>query len=357
MSFEDQAKALFRRHAEQVSLSHIRRPIDFTCSGTPRLSVVMPLHNQFALTLASLSLLRQTFAGDLDVVLVDSGSVDHTIQLDRYVRGATLLRFETNIGFVRACSAGLEQTRADAVLYLNNDVLLAPGAVDAALARSLVGADIGAVGGKVIRSHGHLQEAGCIIWQDGSTMGYLRDAWPMAPEANFVRDVDYCSGVCLMVRGALVRYMGGFDLDYAPAYYEDVDLCVRLHRAGYRVVYRSRGVSPARGVWQRRLVDRGGGTERAQSSVFTRKHADWLARQFAHDPETIVAARSRGGAGDASSTSRTTCRCGTSALATDDQHDIVATLAGRGSTSPWCPCIRVPPRWRRSTPTFPTRSR
>ncbi len=59
---------------------------------------------------------------------------------------------------------------------------------------------IGAVGGKIIRANGQLQEAGSIIWDDGTTTGYLRDASPLAPEANYVRDVDYCSAVFLLCR-------------------------------------------------------------------------------------------------------------------------------------------------------------
>jgi len=113
--------------------------------------------------------------------------------------GATQLRFDTNIGFLKGCNAALPSASADFVLLLNNDVELAPGAVAAALHRLASDPAIGAVGGKVIRTHGLLQEAGNIIWRDGVTSGYLRDASPLAPEANFVRDVDFCSGVFLML--------------------------------------------------------------------------------------------------------------------------------------------------------------
>jgi glycosyltransferase involved in cell wall biosynthesis len=65
----------------------------------------------------------------------------------------------------------------------------------------------------------------------------MRDASPAAPEANFVRDVDFCSALFLMVRGDLLQQLDGFAPDFAPAYYEDADLCVRIAQAGYRVVY------------------------------------------------------------------------------------------------------------------------
>jgi GT2 family glycosyltransferase len=126
---------------------------------------------------------------------------------------------------------------ADAVLYLNNDLELAPGAIAAGLHRLKSDTQIGAVGGMIVRTHGVLQEAGGIVWRDGSTQGYMRDASPLAPEANFVREVDFCSGAFLMARRALLVELKGFDEAFVPASYEDVDLCLRMAAAGYRVVY------------------------------------------------------------------------------------------------------------------------
>ena len=126
-----------------------------------------------------------------EIVVVDSGSTDETRAIARYVEGATIIRFEDNVGFLRGCNAALHAVSTPAVLFLNNDVELGPGAVPLALQRLHSDPRIGAVGGKVVRTHGLLQEAGNIIWRDGTTKGYLRDASPLSPEANFVRDVDF----------------------------------------------------------------------------------------------------------------------------------------------------------------------
>ena len=123
------------------------------------------------------------------------------------------------------------------MLYLNNDVELARRAVAAALRRLRSDPAIGAVGAKIVRTHGLLQEAGGIVWRDGSTSGYMRDASPLAPEANFVRDADYCSAAFLLVGTALLRELEGFDDAYAPAYYEDTDYACGFLEAGFRLVY------------------------------------------------------------------------------------------------------------------------
>ena len=234
---EPQAKALFRLGAANLLPGLAREGIDFTFIGRPELSIILVVHEQFALTLRALSSIRQNYSGAIELILVDGGSTDETRQIGRYVRGVHILSLATNIGYLRACNAALNFATADIVLYLNNDIELAPLAIAAALRRLASDHRIGAVGGKIIRSHGRLQEAGCVIWRDASTQGYLRDASPQASEANFVRDVDFCSAVFLAVRAGLLADLGGFDDAYAPAYFEDADLCVRIAQAGYRVVF------------------------------------------------------------------------------------------------------------------------
>ena len=234
---EVEARTLFRRRARTLSVPHARTRLHFETSGTPALSVVMVLHNQFELTMMALGSLRANYPGDIDLVLIDSGSVDETVHITRYVTGATHFHFDTNIGFLLGCNAALQFATGDAVLYLNNDTELAPGAIAAALRRLDNDPGIGAVGGMILRTHGLVQEAGNIVYRDGSTLGYGRDASPLAPEVNFARDVEFCSGVFLLARRALLNELEGFDEAFAPAYYEDADLCLRIREAGYRVVY------------------------------------------------------------------------------------------------------------------------
>ena len=123
------------------------------------------------------------------------------------------------------------------LLVLNNDAQLQPGALRSALTTIGSSPDIGAVGGRIILLDGTLQEAGSIIWRDGSCLGYGRGDDPFAPTYMFRRDVDYCSGAFLLTPRALWNQMGGFDEKYKPAYYEETDYCMRLWERGLRVVF------------------------------------------------------------------------------------------------------------------------
>ena len=288
---EIQSKQLFARAAESMLPQLARQGLDFTVHGTPHLSVIVVLHNQFALTMMAMASLRANTAGPIELILVDSGSYDETRHIDRYIAGAKLIRFSHNAGFVEACNTALAHVTAPALLYLNNDLLLGMNACTLALARLNSAPDIGAVGAKFIRTNGALQEAGSIIWRDGSTFGYLRGADPNTPEANFVREVDFCSGAFLMLRTDLVRSLGGFDDDYRPAYYEEADLCVRLRKSGYRILYDPAVVvqhfeyGSADAAASTRLMLR-------NHKIFVAKHLDYLRYQHPPRARNAVHARS-----------------------------------------------------------------
>ncbi len=287
---EQQSKQLFARAADNMLPQLARRGLDFSVSGAAELSVIVVLHNQFALTMMAMASLRANFVGAIELILVDSGSYDDTRHIERTITGAKLIRFPYNAGFVESCNTALAHVSAPAVLYLNNDLLLGPDACRLALDRLFSAPDIGAVGGKLIRTHGQLQEAGSIIWRDGTTFGYLRDGDPNAPEANFVREVDYCSGAFLMLRSEEVRRLGGFDDDYRPAYYEEADLCVRLRKSGWRILYDPSVViqhfeyGSADATASTRLMQR-------NHRIFVSKHLDYL--RYQHPPARRHAVHAR----------------------------------------------------------------
>ncbi|WP_293715328.1 glycosyltransferase, partial [Thiolapillus sp.] len=175
--------------------------------------------------------------GGYEVVIVDNDSTDETERLLERVDGATIIRNDENKGFLLACNAGAKVAKGKYLLFLNNDAVLLNDSVSKAVQVIEQGDGIGAVGGKILLLDGSLQEAGSLVWNDGSCLGYGRCDLPDKPEYMFRRDVDYCSGAFLMVPLALFDELGGFDPVFAPAYYEETDFCLRLHENGYKVIY------------------------------------------------------------------------------------------------------------------------
>jgi GT2 family glycosyltransferase/glycosyltransferase involved in cell wall biosynthesis len=289
---EPAAKQLFIRKAMTNLALFARRKLDFSAAAPPDLSVIMVLFEKFELTMLSLCALRDNYAGAIELIIIDNASTDDSPRIGEVVIGAKITLLPQNIGYSRAANLGLQQVTTPQLLLLNNDVELGHGAIAAAIARLQSDPRIGAVGGKIIRTHGSLQEAGSIIWKDGTVSGYMRDAAALAPEANFVRDVDFCSGVFLFCSTSLIQQLGGFDPDFSPAYYEDVDLCRRIWVAGYRVIYDPAVVihhleygSAANSEASKALMQRG-------RQIFLRKHENHLQTKRENTPQNAIFARS-----------------------------------------------------------------
>ncbi len=263
-------------------------------SVRPDVSIILVLFNQAELTFGCLLSLADSLAGrDLrvEVIVLDNGSSDATAELLLRTDGARVIRSATNVHFLRGVNRAAQAAQGRHLLLLNNDAQLLPGSLEAALAALESSGDIGAVGGRIVLPDGTLQEAGSIIWQDGTCAGYARGRTPTDADLLFRRDVDFCSGAFLMTPRELFERLGGFDERYAPAYYEETDYCVRLWQAGYRVVYEPDAVvlhyefGSAAGSAE--ALDR----QRRNLSVFRERHRTWLAGQRPRAPENLLAAR------------------------------------------------------------------
>jgi GT2 family glycosyltransferase len=288
-------KEAVRAEAEQDLGAFLARGerLVFVASAQPRVSVVVVLYNQAGLSLLCLQALAELRDPGLELIIVDNASSDRMPQLLARVDGAQVLRQSTNLGFLRAVNLAAAQARGKYLLLLNNDAVVFPETIARAAARLDAEPDAGAVGGPILLWDGRLQEAGSIVWNDGSCLGYGRGDSPDAGPYRYLRDVDYCSGAFLMVRRALFERLGRFDDVFAPAYYEESDFCVRLWEAGHRIVY-----DPSVRVRHFEFAsDAGSGRALAlqvrNRERFVARHPDFLAARPAPAPAHLLLARER----------------------------------------------------------------
>lgn len=210
----------------------------FKRQDKPKVSIVIPVYNQIHYTYACLvSILKYTKDVSYEVLIADDVSTDATSRLEDFAEGLVICRNKKNQGFLKNCNQAAKKARGEYIMFLNNDTQVTAGWLSSLV--SLIESDpsVGMAGSKLVYPDGRLQEAGGIIWSDGSGWNYGRLDDPDKPEYNYVKDVDYISGAAILLPAWLWKQIGGFDTRFAPAYCEDSDLAFEVRKAGYRVVY------------------------------------------------------------------------------------------------------------------------
>ncbi len=209
-----------------------------TSAASPMVSIVIPVYGQHPTTFACLkSIAAEPPRDSFEVVVMDDCSPEPAATALASVLGVRIVRNATNLGFIGNVNAGAQAARGEWLIILNNDTLLRPNAINAMLDTFQQQVNVGLVGAKLLNADGTVQEAGGIVWRDGSAWNWGRGQNREDPRFNFVRDADFCSGAALAIRRDLFLDMGGFDTHYTPAYYEDTDLAFRIRARGLRVLY------------------------------------------------------------------------------------------------------------------------
>jgi len=288
-----QAKAAFDREARQTLAGFLAsgKKLSVPAAETPALSVLLVFFNQAQLSLLCLQALIENADVPFELIIVDNASSDETGELLDRLENIKLIRNDENLGFVKAVNQGAALAGADHLLLLNNDAFIEPGALGAALETLREEVDAGAVGGRIQTLDGRLQEAGNIIWRDGSCAGYGRGGNPEDGEFRFRRDVDYCSGAFLLFATALFKELGGFDEDFAPAYYEESDFCLRLRQRGLRTIYEPGAVLRHYEFASTGGIEAATAQQNKNRERFRQKHREFLQSQPEADPKRALFAR------------------------------------------------------------------
>jgi len=192
-------------------------------------------------TLACLESLKATRGEVGRIVVVDNGSTDGSVEaINRHFPQVTVIENQRNLGFGAANNMGmrlfLQEERCHYLLLLNNDTLVAPSALRV-LASALSEEGVGAAVPKIYYADGQRlwYAGGRIDWKQGSATHYghgRRD------EGRFNRrgEVSFATGCALLLKREALEKVGLFDERYFM-FGEDVDLSIRLAKAGYRILY------------------------------------------------------------------------------------------------------------------------
>jgi N-acetylglucosaminyl-diphospho-decaprenol L-rhamnosyltransferase len=199
------------------------------------------------------SLLADGSAGEPEVVVVDNGSRDGSVAALRRARPmVTVLDVGENLGYAKAANRGIAATRAAIVAVCNPDLEVEPGTAATIVARFDREPDLAAVGPVLRNPDGSQYPSARSVPGPAVAVGhalfgrilpgnrFTRRYRQLDVDPNVARDVDWVSGAMLFLRRAALASVGGWDERYFM-YMEDVDLCWRLHRLGWRIAYEPGG--------------------------------------------------------------------------------------------------------------------
>lgn len=210
----------------------------FKRTNSPDVSIIITSFDNFDLTMACLCSIHKNIVDvDYEIIVVDDcSSFELTKTLD-LIEGITLLKNSANIGYLRSCNSAASHARGEYLALLNNDTMVTTGWLKSLIEVANNFSKVGIVGSQLRHPNGVLQEIGGIVWSDGSAARYLDGSVSLNnSDSRRVRNVDYCSAASILIKSHLWAELGGFDDSYAPAYYEDTDLCFRARQIGYRTV-------------------------------------------------------------------------------------------------------------------------
>lgn len=221
------------------------RDLHFTEVENPVVSIIIPVYNQIQYTKTCLRslILNVSTQYSYEVILIDDCSTDETTETLETISGLKYIRNTVNLGFLHSCRKGIELSKGNYICLLNNDTILLPNWLESLVDTIKEDENVGCVGSKLIYPYGLLQEAGGIIYQDGSGANYGKYQNPNYSKYNYKRVVDYSSGASILFGRKDYDLVGGLDTRYEPAYYEDTDFCFAIrHILGKNVVYQPSSV-------------------------------------------------------------------------------------------------------------------
>jgi GT2 family glycosyltransferase len=179
----------------------------------------------------------------LEVIVVDNASTDATLERARASGGYDILiANDANRGCGGGNNDGWRAASGEIVLFLNPDTTVDPGIVRALVEVFESRPSAAACGCKILYPDGKtLWHAGAFVHPNGMT-GHYGYGEEDRGQFDEIRAVDYASGCAVAVRRAFLEEAGGFNEEYWPGYYEEVDLCRRARRTGRDVLYVPRAV-------------------------------------------------------------------------------------------------------------------
>jgi len=203
-----------------------------------KISVIIITFNSSEYILNCLKSVKKSTYPNYEIIVVDNGSKDRTIELiQNNFSEIKLILNNKNFGFAEGNNIGVKQAQGDIIFLLNDDTVIDPNLISI-LVKELISSDkTGIIGPKI-----YYMNPKDKVWFGGGKIEWFKGKGKHL-NLNTKQEVDYITGCALMIKKKVIDKISLFDKNFF-AYYEDADLCQRTIKAGYKIIY-----IPFGGVW------------------------------------------------------------------------------------------------------------
>jgi glycosyltransferase involved in cell wall biosynthesis len=213
----------------------------------PLVSLIIPTYNQHRLLSQCVEgILNATSYKNIELIVVDNRSDDpQTLRYLEELPGrdsrARVIRDEGAFNFARINNDAVQHARGSILGFVNNDIqIIRPDWLDE-MVSNVARKDVGAVGARLLFPNGTIQHAG-VITGIGGVAGHQFKTYSMNSLGYFCRavlpqDLSAVTAACMLVHTHLFHQVGGFDQEHLAVAFNDIDLCLKVRDAGWRIVY------------------------------------------------------------------------------------------------------------------------
>ncbi len=249
-----------------------------------KISIIIPARDGIPFLARCIdSLTSNTSYPNYEIVIVDNESTSPEAR-DYFARTPhRVLPFQGPFNFSALNNFAVEETDAPWLLFLNNDVEINDGEWLSLMAEHVQRPEVGAVGGRLLFPDETVQHAGVVVGVGGIAQhafrGFPAENPGVARQLQVIRNYSAVTGACLLTRREVFEEVGGFDEERLPVTFNDVDLCLKIRRAGYLIVY-----TPFAKLYHHESATRRPAMEPRETEVMQERWADVLARDPYYNP-------------------------------------------------------------------------
>jgi len=200
--------------------------------GMKMISIILVTRNQLPYTRQCLQSLREHTPQEIELIVVDNGSMDGTVEFLHSQAGVRVIANRSNRGYAAGCNQGLAVAGGDFLVLLNNDTIVTADWLAGLLFHVRQDKSVG-LAGPLANSVAGSQR----VPVEFSSLAQLNFFARQLRRLNFGRrrETGFISGMCMLVRREVVERIGGLDERFGYGSFEDDDFCVRAALAGYKL--------------------------------------------------------------------------------------------------------------------------